>query len=319
MVDTSQHARSIPQRYRQHFVDQAYDEYTESDHAVWAEVLARNTALRRSHGRWFPEAYLEGIERMRLHSRVPRIAELNDHLAPTGWQTVGVDGYIPSAAYARLMTMRVFPISRGLRRAEHIDFAPAPDFVHDVLGHLPMLFSPPFRAYLERLAGVMGQAEANAVDQNFFEAVRDMADKRSDLDASRAVVEAAEERLRLVEEVMKHNASPATCLRRIYVWSVEFGLMGTLDAFKIHGAALLSSPAEFRHVCDDHPTLHPYALSVIEHENQFSDPLDRYFVADSFQKLDDVLSEYQRRISFSPASSNAVIQPATASASPRKG
>ena len=296
MTEASIPPDSLPKRYQQHFVDQAYAAYTASDHAVWAEVLDRNSRLRRTHEKRFPEAYLEGIEHLRLGPRLPSLAELNEHLAPTGWRTVCVDGYIPSAAYASLMTMRVFPVSRGIRRAEHIDFAPAPDLVHDVLGHLPMLFSPPFRSYLERLSRVMGIAEANAIDQAFFESVRDMAQKRSEHGVPRAAVKAAEERLREVELALKRNTSEATCLRRIYVWSVEFGLMGTPDAFEIHGAALLSSPAEFRHVCDDKPTLNPYTLSVIEHENQFSDPLDRYFVASGFEQLNHVLEAYQRRL-----------------------
>ena len=101
------------------------------------------------------------------------------------------------------------------------------------------------------------------------------------------------ERVRRVNHALVDNASQVTHLRRMYVWSVEFGLIDTQDSFSIYGADLISAPTEFRTVCEKTPTL-PYCLDIVHYENAFSEMLDQYFVARDFEHLDTVLSEYER-------------------------
>jgi phenylalanine-4-hydroxylase len=129
-----------------HFVDQRHSSYASAAHDVWREVLARNAALIERYRERMHPAYVGGMRALALPTEVPRIEDLNERLVPTGWKTVCVDGYIPTSAYVGLMSESIFPISRTVRRAEHIDFAPEPDLVHDVLGHLPMLFCAEYRA-----------------------------------------------------------------------------------------------------------------------------------------------------------------------------
>jgi phenylalanine-4-hydroxylase len=283
-------------RYGGHFVDQRHATYPSAAHEVWREVLARNAALIAQYGTRMHPAYAAGMRDLALPNRVPRIEELNERLAPTGWSTVCVDGYIPSSAYAGLMSESIFPISRTVRRAEHIDFAPEPDLVHDVLGHLPMLFCAEYRLYLKRLAKVMSAADFNALDDEFFTTVRRLAATRSKVGALPCEIEEADARMLEVIQRMTDNASESTHLRRLYVWSVEFGLVGSYDNFCIHGAALLSSPAEFRAVCEGAATLRLFGLDVIEQENAFSDVLNQYFVARDFSHLEEVLSAYEQRM-----------------------
>ena len=279
-----------------HFVDQRHAAYTPAAHEVWREVLARNAALIAQYGARMHPAYAKGMQDLALPNRVPRIEELNERLTATGWRTVCVDGYIPSSAYVGLMSESIFPISRTVRRAEHIDFAPEPDLVHDVLGHLPMLFCADYRAYLQRLATVMSGADSNGLDDEFFATVRSLAATRSRTGSLPCEIEEADARMQQVIRRIRENTSELTHLRRLYVWSVEFGLLGSSDNFSIHGAALLSSPAEFRTVCAGTPTLRLFGMDVIDRENAFSDVLNQYFVARDFAHLEEVLSSYEQRM-----------------------
>src|SRR5262245_28758513 len=120
----------IPEEFRVHLVPQQYATYSPQDHAVWRDVLARNRALLMEREASVHRAYLAGIRELELPLHIPSIDELNERLASTGWRTVCVDGYIPSSAYVGLMSLRIFLVSRRIRRREHIDFAPAPDLVH---------------------------------------------------------------------------------------------------------------------------------------------------------------------------------------------
>jgi phenylalanine-4-hydroxylase len=281
-----------------HFVDQEHAAYPAVAHGVWRQVLARNAALIAQNGERMNPEYIQGMRELELPLRVPRIEYLNRRLAPTGWQAVCVDGYIPSDAYASLIAQRIFPISRGVRRPEHVDFAPDPDLVHDVLGHLPMLFSPQYRTYLQRFGAVMLQASSNSFDDAFFESVRRLASVKSDPASSPAEVLEVEASMRGVIQATGARASELTHLRRLYVWSIEFGVMGSEGDFSIHGAALLSAPAEFRGLCTHGAAcLRPFDVGVIEQENAFSDLLNQYFVARDFSHLHEVLSEYELRMS----------------------
>jgi len=284
---------TIPDEFIPYLVDQQHDEYTSEQHAVWSEVLSRHEQLMHEHASMVHRDYLRGMQRLALPKRIPRIEELNERLAETGWRTVGVDGYIPSSVYAGLMAQRIFPISRQIRRREHIDFAPAPDLVHDVLGHLAMLFTPEHRDYLRRLSEVMASAKANPLDEDFYSTSVQMAQLKWDPGTGNDELRMAEERVAAVHGLLAKNASELTHLRRLYVWSVEFGLLGTADDFSVFGAALLSSPSEMKAACERSAQILPYSVDVIHYENAFSDLLPQYFVARDFAHFEEVLSRYE--------------------------
>jgi phenylalanine-4-hydroxylase len=287
---------AVPEEFREYLVSQRHGDYTDVDHAVWAEVLSRNEQLIEQYEQWIPPAYLEGARAMDLPRRVPSVDEINERLEPTGWKTVCVDGYVPTSAYVGLMSRNVFPISRAIRRPEHIDYATAPDLVHDILGHLPMLFSPEHRDFLGRLATVMEVAAPNALDHELYAANRHMSELKSDPASAPSDVVAAERHVERVHRALALDASELTQLTRMYLWSIEFGLMGSASSFWIHGAALLSSPAEFRSVCEKRSRIRPYSIDVVEHDIAFSELQSQYFLARDFAHLDEVLQRYEQRI-----------------------
>jgi phenylalanine-4-hydroxylase len=284
----------VPRGLRKYLVDQHYTSYEASAHDVWRKVLARNERLISEYREWMHPAYVEGMQALALPRRIPRTEELNERLEPTGWKVVSVDGYIPSEAYVALMSCGIFPVSRDVRRFEHIDFAPAPDMVHDVLGHLPMLFSEEYREFLRRLATVMTRAVSNSLDADYYEALRLVTSLRSEPSSAPDDVSAAEARLSEVYRALQQDASELTRLRRMYIWSIEFGLLGTPEAYSIHGSALLSSPTEFRAACEGAASIVPYSLAVVDCENAVSDLLAQYFVATDFAHLRQVLASYEK-------------------------
>jgi phenylalanine-4-hydroxylase len=283
-------------RWREYLVDQQHASYSREEHDVWRDVLSRNADLIAQYRTRLHPSYVDGMRALRLPRRIPRIDQLNDALVPTGWQIVCVDGYIPASAYVGLMSARTFPVSRRIRSAEHIDFAPAPDMVHDILGHLPMLFSSDLREFLRRLALVTTKAKSNALDTEFYDANRLTAELKANRAANPLDIAVAERRVECVNQSLVDHASELTLLRRMYVWSVEFGLIKDHDDFRVLGAALLSAPKEFRFVCDGCASIAPYSLDVVHHENGFSDMLSRYFVARDFSHFHDVLSDFETRM-----------------------
>jgi phenylalanine-4-hydroxylase len=266
--------------------------YGADAHSVWREVLTRNEQMVTRHAERIHPAYIEGLRALQLPARVPRTDELNERLGGTGWRIVAVDGYIPATMYASLMAENVFPVSSRIRRREHIDFAPEPDMVHDILGHLPMLFCAEHREYLRELAIHASRATPNALDAAYHEAVAHMAELKSKPSSDPNDVDHAEAALESVYRELLVDASEVACLRRLYIWSVEFGLFGTAEDFTIHGAALMSAPTELSRVLSGAARLQPYSVLATQRENSFSDLLDQYFVARDYAHLHQVLSAY---------------------------
>ena len=272
-------------------IRQATD-YTADEDAVWSEVLARNAEVVAQHADRIHPDYIEGLRALALPSRVPRAEELNRRLAETGWRVVAVDGYIPATMYAALMAEQVFPVSSRIRRREHIDYAPEPDMVHDILGHLPMLFCAEHRDYLRALARHASRATANQLDSAYYDAVRRSAELKCRPERDPEAEAHADAALEEVYRALMVDASETACLRRMYIWSIEFGLFGSGDDYMIHGAALMSAPTELRRVLSGSPRLEPYSLHTIQHENSFSQLLERYFVARDYRHLHEVLAAY---------------------------
>lgn len=286
----------IPQRFLRHLVNQDYDDYSSEHCEVWSAMLRRNEELVSQHEDQVHPDYIAGMRALQLPPTIPRIEELNERLQGTGWRTVCVDGYVPSSAYAGLMCQRIFPVSRQIRRKEHLEFAPAPDMVHDVLGHLAMLFLPKHREFLQHMSMVMAKAGSNQLDTDYYECSVDLANLKWAPAPAASNVARAEQRVADVHSRLLTNASNLTHLRRMYIWSVEFGLMGTLEKPLLFGAAFFSSFADFLAVCRRTTPLLQYSIDVVHCEHAFSDPLAQYFVARDFDTLESVLSEYEENL-----------------------
>lgn len=130
------------------FRAQQYAAYDEEAHAVWSILYARRmVALERTASRLF----LEGAERIGLSpDRVPDLHDVNRRLnATTGWNAVGVDGFIPAAQFFRCLEHRRFPTTLTVRPRAQLDYLPEPDIFHDVFGHVPLHANRVFADFLQ--------------------------------------------------------------------------------------------------------------------------------------------------------------------------
>lgn len=142
------------------FIAQRYEGYDREAHAVWRTLYERRMRALRDTG---SRIFLEGLERIGLPSdRVPELADVNRRLEPrTGWQAVGVDGFIPATQFFRCLSVRRFPTTLTVRPRSQLDYLPEPDIFHDVFGHVPLHAEPVFARFLQRF-GVLGAAARSA-------------------------------------------------------------------------------------------------------------------------------------------------------------
>ena len=138
-------------------IAQNYSRYTAEDHDVWRVLFERRMATLRETG---SHVFLEGMERIGLSAlRVPDLTEVNRLLnASTGWNAVGVRGFIPAADFFGSLAKRRFPTTLAVRPRAQLDYLPEPDIFHDVFGHVPLHSHPVFADFLQRFGALAAGA-----------------------------------------------------------------------------------------------------------------------------------------------------------------
>ncbi|HEX7940022.1 MAG TPA: phenylalanine 4-monooxygenase [Gemmatimonadaceae bacterium] len=139
-------------------ISQNYARYTTEDHDVWRILFERRMSTLRDTG---SHVFLEGMQRIGLSAqRVPDLTEVNRLLgSSTGWNAVGVRGFIPAAEFFGSLARRRFPTTLAVRPRAQLDYLPEPDIFHDVFGHVPLHSHPVFADFLQRFGALAAAAK----------------------------------------------------------------------------------------------------------------------------------------------------------------
>jgi phenylalanine-4-hydroxylase len=286
---------SLPKHLLQFAVDQRYDEYTPVDHAVWRFIMRQNTFFLKEYAH---KVYFQGLLDTGISfERIPRIQEMNDILGRIGWGAVAVDGFIPPAAFMEFQAYKVLVIACDMRQIHHIEYTPAPDIVHEAAGHAPIIVDREYSDYLQRFGEVGAKAMQSRKDFELYEAIRHLSILKELPNSNADEVAAA---TREVEERFANLAEPSemALLSRLHWWTVEYGLIGTLEKPKIYGAGLLSSIGESVSCLE--PTVKKLWYSIDAQDQPFdiTTKQPQLFVCRDFQHLRDVLEEFASRMAY---------------------
>ena len=122
-------------------IDQAWQQYTPEEHAVWKTLFKRQSLLLP--GRACGE-FVQGMANLPMGAeQIPDFHQLSEVLMKrTGWQVVAVPGLVPDAVFFGHLANRRFPAGQFIRQPHELDYLKEPDVFHDVFGHVPMLMNP---------------------------------------------------------------------------------------------------------------------------------------------------------------------------------
>jgi phenylalanine-4-hydroxylase len=145
-----------------YIIHQDYLAYTEEQHGVWTELVARVLPELEKHA---AQEYLDGFEIIGLRrDSLPNLQSISARLAPrTGWRSTPVSGFLPAPAFFEMLSARCFPTTTWLRSRESLEYTPEPDIFHDVFGHVPMHSHPIFADFLEHYGRVCASGSDAAV------------------------------------------------------------------------------------------------------------------------------------------------------------
>jgi phenylalanine-4-hydroxylase len=238
------------------------------------------------------ESYLSGLKKTGISiNEIPSMYGMNRILKDIGWAAVAVDGFIPPNAFMEFQAYKVLVIASDIRQLENIEYTPAPDIIHEGAGHAPIIASPDYAEYLRRFGEIGSKAISSAHDIEMYEAVRTVSILKEAEGTPQDQIDAAE---MLVEELQNKKVEPSeiSLIRNLHWWTVEYGLVGTVDDPKIYGAGLLSSIGESKNCMTDAVKKIPYSIDAAYQDFDITKQQPQLFVTPDFAYLQEVLEEF---------------------------
>lgn len=295
----------LPKHLKQFIVPQNYAKYTPVDQAVWRYVMRQNYSYLKNVA-YYP--YIKGLQKAGLTiEHIPDLQTMNDHLGELGWGAVTVDGFIPPAAFMEYQAYKVLVIAADIRKLEHIEYTPAPDIIHESAGHAPIIADEDYNKYLSYFGFIGAKAMFSAKDFELYQAIRKLSILKEDINSTETEVATAERTLRKISENMGEPSEMAL-LSRLHWWTVEYGLIGTMENPKIYGAGLLSSIGESATCMLAEVKKLPYSIETLNHEYDITKPQPQLFVTENFQNLIDVLEQFADTMAFRRGGVESIIK-----------
>ena len=283
----------LPAHLKQFIKPQDYAEYTPINQAVWRYVMRKNVSYLSKVAH---ESYLNGLEKTGLEiENIPNMYGMNRILKEIGWAAVAVDGFIPPNAFMEFQAYNVLVIASDIRQLEHIEYTPAPDIIHEGAGHAPIIANPEYAEYLRRFGEIGCKAISSSYDYEMYEAIRLLSIVKEAENTDQSVIDAAE---KAVNELQNQSVemSEMAQIRNLHWWTVEYGLIGTVENPKIYGAGLLSSIGESAWCMTDKVKKIPYDLSAAYQSFDITKPQPQLYVTPDFAHLSFVLEEFANKM-----------------------
>jgi len=283
----------LPAHLKQFIKPQEYSNYTPINQAVWRYVMRKNVSYLSKVAH---DSYINGLEKTGLEiDNIPNMYGMNRILKEIGWAAVAVDGFIPPNAFMEFQAYNVLVIASDIRQLEHIEYTPAPDIIHEGAGHAPIIANPEYAEYLRRFGEIGCKAISSAYDYEMYEAIRLLSIVKEAENTPQSVIDAAE---KAVNDLQNQTVgmSEMAQIRNLHWWTVEYGLIGTVENPKIYGAGLLSSIGESAWCMTDKVQKLPYTISAANQSFDITKPQPQLYVTPDFAHLSFVLEEFANKM-----------------------
>ena len=295
--------KKLPIYLHEFIVKQPYEDYTAQDHAIWRYVMRLNLNYLPKVAHHY---YLDGIERTGITiDRIPEMEGMNRILKDIGWAAVSVDGFIPPNAFMEFQAYNVLVIASDIRNIDQIAYTPAPDIIHEAAGHAPIIGNPEYAEYLRRFGEIGSKAISSPKDYEIYEAVRKVSILKEDPEADQESIENALMELQKIQENIGELSEMAQ-LRNLHWWTVEYGLIGTLDNPKIYGAGLLSSIEESKLCLLNKVEKRNYTIDAAQVNFDITKTQPQLFVTPNFAHLSYILEKFADKMALRTGGLNGV-------------
>ena len=302
-IETNPILERLPKHLTQFIKPQDYEDYSAIDQAVWRYAMRKNVDYLSQVAH---HSYLDGLKQTGISiDAIPNMYGMNRILKEIGWAAVAVDGFIPPNAFMEFQAYNVLVIASDIRQLEHIEYTPAPDIIHEGAGHAPIIANPEYAEYLRRFGEIGCKAISSAKDYELYDAVRHLSIIKEAPNTPQDEIDKAEKKVEDLQQNMGTRSEMAL-IRNLHWWTVEYGLIGTIEQPKIYGAGLLSSIGESAWCMTDKVKKLPYSIEATFQDFDITKPQPQLFVTPDFVHLSLVLEEFANTMALRTGGASAV-------------
>ncbi|MDX6188751.1 aromatic amino acid hydroxylase [Flavobacterium sp. Fl-318] len=292
-IETNPLLERLPKHLKQFIKPQDYSDYTPINQAVWRYVMRKNVDYLSKVAH---HSYLDGLRKTGIEvDSIPSMYGMNRILTEIGWAAVAVDGFIPPNAFMEFQAYNVLVIASDIRQLEHIEYTPAPDIIHEGAGHAPIIANPEYAEYLRRFGEIGCKAISSHKDYQMYEAIRLLSILKEAEDTPQEKIDEAEKAVADLQNNMGELSEMAQ-IRNLHWWTVEYGLIGTVENPKIYGAGLLSSIGESAWCMTDNVKKIPYDISAANQNFDITQLQPQLYVTTNFSYLSLILEEFANKM-----------------------
>jgi len=280
---------SLPNHLKPYVAEQNYSDYTAQDHALWRYVMRQNIhrLSKVAH-----ETYVKGLEQTGISlDKIPDINNMNEILQHIGWAAIAVDGFIPPSSFMEFQARKILVIAADIRPIDQIGYTPAPDIIHEAAGHAPIIADEDYAEYLRLFGEIGSKAFSSALDFEIYEAVRKLSIIKTNPYTPENEILEAEKQIEKIAAQVEADSEMAK-IRNMHWWTVEYGLVGTLEEPKIYGAGLLSSIQESFNCLTDKVKKLPYSIEAADFGFDITKEQPQLFVTPDFPTLTKILNQF---------------------------
>ncbi|TXN38341.1 aromatic amino acid hydroxylase [Flagellimonas hymeniacidonis] len=279
----------LPKHLKQFIKPQDYEDYSAINQAVWRYVMRKNVDYLSKVAH---KSYVDGLLKTGISiDHIPNMYGMNRILKEIGWAAVAVDGFIPPSAFMEFQAYNILVIASDIRQLENIEYTPAPDIIHEGAGHAPIIANPEYAEYLRRFGEIGCKAISSAKDYELYQAVRHLSIIKEAEGTPQQEIDEAEQHIEHLQENMG-KPSEMALIRNLHWWTVEYGLIGSVEKPKIYGAGLLSSIGESKWCMQSDVVKLPYTLESAQTAFDITKPQPQLFVTPNFAHLSQVLEDF---------------------------
>jgi phenylalanine-4-hydroxylase len=144
-------------------------------------------------------------------------------------------------------------------------------------------------------------------DFELYEAIRELSILKELPDSDAEDLSRAEDKVAFCQQNLG-TPSEMALLSRLHWWTVEYGLIGTLEDPKIYGAGLLSSIGESANCMKPEVVKLWYTIDAVKYPFDITKPQPQLFVTPDFQNLIDVLEQFADTMAFRRGGAESLLK-----------
>jgi len=139
-------------------------EYQPKEIDTWRTIFKALVALHSTHAcAQYQRGFLKLVANTNCNEKnIPQLQEVSEYLnSQTGFSLRPVTGLLSSRHFLAGLALRCFHSTQYIRHHAAPFYTPEPDIVHEIMGHVPMLFDPEFADFSQ----AMGLASLGGSDE----------------------------------------------------------------------------------------------------------------------------------------------------------